>query len=385
MNLIELEGMSNSQLVDYFLTIKGGHEVEKVDNLIDEIEVRKNHDQQLADALTVLELWKGNRYTGYLGDRRYTFKELCRKVAPIHGRLSKKSDWELYDFALLCRTIQFIQDYEKVDTIAKEVLEKLEKYSDHKKYIGMKLAIHINCSRRFMRARYFDFKELQRVSSFMDKPTPEDLEEIGKEIEELFLKYINIAIDICEHNNFPFFKAGLTIRKGSFLRDENLVSEGFAVLENAGKHELIKAMQNEIDECGLYFYGSSTTKAQFDAIVGANIKLLREAHRMTSDEVGRIIGVDNDVMDMIELGARSLTFYEISKLSDLFKVSFTKFLEPAEYGDLTRYERHRSDNFCERAIKIQRLSTFAEKLQVGELNYAIKFMNGLLEFKEAIE
>lgn len=328
---MKLNEMSNDQLIEEFLSIKGSYEIDRMNNLIDELENRANRDQQLDDILTILKIWEMDNLPGYLDGKGISFKSLCEDAAPILERLFNKTDWDLFDFALLNRTIQYIKDYEQTEEILKNVLEKLEKYSDHKKYIGIKLGLHMNTLPRFMRAKYFDLEKMKSIYSF--RTNPEKLENAKKRIEELFAKNSDIAIDICQQHNFPIFKALVNTRKGIFYNDDKLIGQGIAVLEEAGKDELIKILQDEMDECGIYPSLNTVTKAQLNKMIENTIKELIKTRNITSEEFAKAAQLYKETMKMLELGTKTLSLEDIDELLKVFKISREEFLDMVFYDD----------------------------------------------------
>lgn len=79
---------------------------------------------------------------------------------------------------------------------------------------------------------------------------------------------------------------------------------------------------------------------------------------------------------MIELGELSLTFFELNKLSELFKVPFTGFLQSVNNDEILDED---FEYYRERIVKIQKFSSFAETLRLAEIEHIIETTESLLK------
>jgi len=383
--------LTKDEALQIFLDIEDNQDYHKLyearTKLKEFIEAHKKSEPniyQVEEALNVLEIWEMERYDDYILRNPSKF-EKCYKLADMtFKRLSSKEEWELFDFRLLLRIVGYRKTFQECHLYLNDALKKLESYSDREEYIGIKIGFHMNILPRLLKAKYFDLWWRER--EIIEKKEPGKVKIIEKEIEDIFLTHCNAVIELCEQNNFKIFKACATIRKGILLEDNKLMGEGFSTFEKAGEHELYKLYQEEVDKYGLYYTGLTTSTRQFNAIVGRNIKKIRKASNMTMDEVAKILGIKSEELNEIELGGKAIYFFDLVKLSETFKVSFTAFLD--DIGELDLFDpdyEFNFEGFSKRIQKIQQISEFAEKLSPRELSFATEMLSNLMGFIDIYE
>jgi len=385
------EDLTKDEVLQLFFDVRDNWDYDKIREAKEELEAFieaygefEPNIYQVKEALNALTIWQIERYPGYILSNSSKF-EKCYKLADVtYKRLSKKEEWELFDFRLLLRIIGYRKTFQECHLYLNDALEKLESYSDREEYIGIKIGFHMNILPRLLRGKYFDLSWINREA--IEEQEPGKSKEIEKEIEDIFLIHCNKVIELCEQGNFKIFKAFATVRKGILLEDNKLMGEGFSVLEKAGEHELCKVCQDEIDEYGLFYTGLTTSTRQFNAVVGSNIKKIRKASNMTMDEVAKVLGIKSEEVKEMELGGKTISFFDLVKLSETFKVSFTAFL------DKINIQNHHDpdyefnfEGFSERIHKVQQFTQFAEKLSPKELSFATEMMNNLMGFIDIYE
>lgn len=63
-------------------------------------------------------------------------------------------------------------------------------------------------------------------------------------------------------------------------------------------------------------------------IIGSNIKWVRECHRLSQAEIGKILNLNQSAICRIESGNYPVTPYHLQVLSDLHECNVSYFLHP---------------------------------------------------------
>ena len=72
------------------------------------------------------------------------------------------------------------------------------------------------------------------------------------------------------------------------------------------------------------------TKQMLRKIIGENIKRERTARNLSVEELAGLMGITPAYVGLIERGERGTTVHNISKLSEIFSLSFEKFVQSGD-------------------------------------------------------
>ena len=303
------------------------------------------NDPQISDALRILQMFEA--------ERDYNdFKNSCKITVPIFERLANTDEWDIYDIMILATVIGHAETYDYACMLAEEALVKLKEYADEKRYAGIKLTIHMNIMLRLLRVKYFDFEKLGS----------------SKKLENMFAKHTNAVLPLCKGRKFLAYKAGVMIRKGLFYRDDNLVNEGFKLLSDNGEIEVYKMLQHDARQYGFYV-DLTINKRQFDSIIGSNVRELRVARKMTTEDLAELLNVTPGSIGQLERGDRGTSGLTLRKLADIFGVS----VDVLYYG--TKIISLES-NYQE--IQLQTLAAYARNLTEDEMECLISVAKNLM-------
>lgn len=288
-----------NKLIEEFFDIGGNHNLEEAKaikaKLLNYIK-RNGDDPQINDILLVLQMFE-------VESEYNDFGSSCQIVVPIVERLTD-TDWDLYDIMILAAVVGHTETYGQACVLAEKVLEKLEAYTHEKRYVNIKLAIHMNIMLRLLRVKYFDFENLGSL----------------EELENIFSRHVNAVLPICKGRKLLAHKAAVMIRKGLFYKDDNLVNEGFKLLSDNGEIEAYKILQHGARQYGFYV-DLTISKRQFDSIIGTNVRELRVARKMTTEDLAELLNVTPGSIGQLERGDRGTSGLTIRKLADIFGVS----------------------------------------------------------------
>ena len=336
------------QLLEEFFDIGGNHEPDKakaVEVKLHEYINNNGDDPQISDALRILQMFEV--------ERDYNdFEKSCQVTAPVLERLVNADKWDIYDITMFSKVVGYAETYEKACALAEEALEKIEEYSSEKRYIDIKLTIHMHIMTRLLRTKYFDLENI----------------DASEKLKNLFSKHTNAALPMCKGRKLITHKAAIMIRKGMFYRDDNLINEGFKLLVDNGEIEVYKMLQHDARQYGCYI-DITISKKQFDSILGSNIRELRVARKMTTEDLAELLNVTPGSIGQLERGDRGTSGLTIRKLADIFGVS----VDVLYYGTkVISLESNYQEN------QLQILAAYAKNLTEDEMDCLIGVAKNLL-------
>ncbi|MCL2236327.1 MAG: helix-turn-helix domain-containing protein [Defluviitaleaceae bacterium] len=263
-------------------------------------------DTQVKNALQIVEIWLSE-------SNNNDFDVSCDLADPILRNLLKdESKWDINDIKTLAIVIDCVGTYNEVYELSQKLLTKLESYSYEERYENTKLAIYMNASSRFLRAKYFDTDDL--VPS--------------EQLEATFNEYFDEAMKISVALNLQTHQAALHVRKGLFYQDDDLISRGFYRLKELGEDEVFRMLKDDASEYS-FFEGIKMGRNQGNKIVGGNIRKKRNEIGMSMRELAEATGFSLSFISCVENGLRVKSFggYEMHKISTALNVSADSLFE----------------------------------------------------------
>ena len=122
-------------------------------------------------------------------------------------------------------------------------------------------------------------------------------------------------------------------------------------------------------------------KVRLDEIIGKNIRLEREARKLTRDELAEMMELTTSHMGLIERGERGATAVTLSKLSRTFDIPVDHLFASPQKGGLTVREDDNSGPMSVRK-KVQSLMTC---LNETELELVVHVVKGIIAMDTAHE
>ncbi|MCL2350243.1 MAG: helix-turn-helix domain-containing protein [Defluviitaleaceae bacterium] len=360
--------MLKASLLDRLFRIPNNYQQEKADQL--KVELTKyfdknKNDAQIKDSFAILEMYK-NEQNGV------DFEMSQELMTPVLNRILSEKDWDFYDFMFLAAAVDFIEDYKQVPMILHGILKKFEKFSDHKKYLRVRLAFHMNGMQRLCRAKYFDLKDTDDI-------------EVLNDLTDAFLahSYEIMLLYNMDMSKYRAPRALAIVRKGIFLNNLNIFNKGISELERAGDFELIRAAKEEASEYNFY-HGLKISKRQFNAIVGQNIRRIRKAAGFALNDLAAMLNMTSSRLSTVERGSRGLTNSHFHNIANIFGVSMDEiFNGTTSAEDAT--EKFPNDELRQRSLYLRRLANATKNLNNEQLKFlitTIKSLQGLDTIKK---
>ena len=122
-------------------------------------------------------------------------------------------------------------------------------------------------------------------------------------------------------------------------------------------------------------------KARLDEVIGKNIRLEREARKLTRDELAEMMELTTSHMGLIERGERGATAVTLSKISRAFDIPVDHLFSSPQAGGLTVREEDNSGPQSARK-KVQSLITCLDE---AELNFVVHTIKGIIAMSSNIE
>jgi len=340
--------MDKRDLLNELLDLGGNHRLEtskrleaKLLDYIDNI----GEDPQVRDALHILRMLR-------VESKHNDFATSCQLVESLFIRLPNIEEWDIYDILLSVIVVGHAKTYYQSYVFAEDILKRLERYSEERWYVDTKLTLHVNIMARLVRARYFDL---------------EDPDALG-ELEDMFLKHADEGLALCKGRKHLVHKALFSVRKGLFYGDDDLTKEGFRLLSDNGELEMYRMLQHDARQFE-YFTELTTTRKQYDIIIGNNIRKLRIDRNMTTEKLAELLDISSWSLGQFERGERGTSGLFIRKLADIFGVS----TDVLYYGSqaISFVSNHHEK-------QLQMLIAYARKLTEDETDYLLTNVKSLL-------
>jgi len=112
-------------------------------------------------------------------------------------------------------------------------------------------------------------------------------------------------------------------------------------------------------------------KARLDEVIGKNIRIEREARKLTRDELAEMMELTTSHMGLIERGERGATAVTLSKISRAFDVPVDHLFASPQAGGLTVREKDSSGPQSARR-KVQSLMTCLDEAEINFIVHTIK-------------
>jgi len=109
-------------------------------------------------------------------------------------------------------------------------------------------------------------------------------------------------------------------------------------------------------------------KDRLDEIIGRNIRLERDARRLSRDELAEMMDLTSSHMGLIERGERGATAVTLSKLSKAFDIPIDNLFTSPKPGGMSVREEKSSPQ----AKKIQSLMTCLNEIELEFVVHTIK-------------
>ena len=122
-------------------------------------------------------------------------------------------------------------------------------------------------------------------------------------------------------------------------------------------------------------------KARLDEVIGRNIRLEREARRLTRDELAEMMELTTSHMGLIERGERGATAVTLSKVSRAFDLPVDHLFSSPRQSGLTSKEDDNSGPQVARK-KVQSLITC---LNETELNFLVHTIKGIIAMSSKLD
>jgi len=122
-------------------------------------------------------------------------------------------------------------------------------------------------------------------------------------------------------------------------------------------------------------------KAHLDEVIGKNIRLEREARKLTREELAEMMELTTSHMGLIERGERGATAVTLSKISRAFDIPVDFLFASPKAGGLTVKEDDESGPQSARK-KVQSLLTCLDE---NEVNFVVHTIKGVIAMSNNIE
>lgn len=119
-------------------------------------------------------------------------------------------------------------------------------------------------------------------------------------------------------------------------------------------------------------------KDRTDEIIGRNIRLEREARRMTRGELAKIMEISPSHVGLIERGARGMTSVSLSILSNAFDISIDEFFVSKRRGG----ESVRDEGSAVPSYR-KKVNALLASLNEAELEFTVNTIKGVIAMNAA--
>jgi len=119
-------------------------------------------------------------------------------------------------------------------------------------------------------------------------------------------------------------------------------------------------------------------KDRLDEIIGKNIRLERDARKLSRDELAELMELTTSHMGLIERGERGATAVTLSKLSKTFDVPIDHFFTSPKKGGLSVRESEDSRPHASR----KKIHSLISSLNESELDFVIHTIKGVIAMSD---
>ena len=294
-------------LMDEYFLLGGNHrskEAKAIGTRIKSFIRDYGNDEQLESVLMLIKITTD----GYTTFKHDTY---CLMSKPTLDRLHDLNEWDFYDLRTFGRVIGYCDNHQKAEYLLKKSFDILEStYKNEAVYIVASITISSNALYGFLKMR----------SSVKDN------DEYIQKINESFEYHCERALNLSEKHGFDIAKAAVTIRKGIFHGDEEIIQAGFDLLKSLKEPEILKLMKMERDDYNLKVY-NSLSEDHLKSMVALNLKKQRQIRGLTVEGLAKQLGVSVGTMSQLENAKLHIAYHHLYKLSKIFSMNVEDFLK----------------------------------------------------------
>ena len=119
-------------------------------------------------------------------------------------------------------------------------------------------------------------------------------------------------------------------------------------------------------------------KAKLDVIVGRNIRYARDEHKMSREELAKMMGMTQSHMGLMERGERGATAVSLSKLAKIFDKPVDSFFKDAAHKKKSVWV----DEEPEAQVYRNRIKSIITLLSAKDLSIVVHLVKGLVAADE---
>ena len=305
------ESSNKESLMKEFFKMGGSHHLEKYNKLYIKLKdfLDKNgDDDQIISLVNLVKLYR-------LMPKKIDFNRMCDTIRPIFKYLQNKDTelWDLYDLLIFIGSIGHTYEIDEALVLIDKSISILEsKYINEYFYEESKLLIYVNF--------------IGCLISFHCSVEEEEREKV--DTKNLIPYCIKIALELCgEKEKFIIPKAIVLIRKGIFHDNNDLMEEGFEVLEKNNETELHKLMTLE-KNTWKYLIENILSKETLRIQLGENLRAYRESLTdKTAEKMSVELGFEPHVLGQVERGVRDAPPFLLYKFSEVTNISLDEIMK----------------------------------------------------------
>lgn len=295
-------------LIKEFFDIGGNHKINEVEIVRKKMwEYIRTHgrDSQIEDVLTLIKMYKNEHSNNGFEVSRIIVEPLLARFVPV------KEEEGFFGIRVLACVVDFAKTYKHTLEIAKQVLNALTRHKHEKEYVFVKISIHISTLNRLLRCKYIDSDLLK---------CPKALAQLEIDFNYHSNEISNIYTSSGKDNKYWIPYAASRIREGLFKGNYDQVDESLKLVKEINGKDVWRLFQDEVNDYNVYT-GNDISQFQFNALVGKNIRKLRNARKMSMEDLADELNLSSAFIGQIERGERGVSSYKLYKIGNVLGVS----------------------------------------------------------------
>ena len=269
------------------------------------------YDRQLDSVLKIIKIANLNHV--------FNYKEQCSIIDHIIENLDNLRELDIYDIAIFVICVGTTYNIEKSIAMIERIIDILDnQYSKEHFYEDYVIKIYVNF--------------LGSLSRFHCLSTEEEQEKV--DLKSVF-KYFEVKIlKICSKNpKYILYKARTLIRQGIFYANEDLLYEGFEIIEKHGNEDLYNLMELEKD-INRFYKENILTQTVIRFLLGVTLRNKRKLlTSKTSEKMSVQLGYEPHVFGQVERGEREAPLLLLINFAKETNISLDELIKDMMQGE----------------------------------------------------
>jgi len=291
-------------IIDAYFKFTGLRDTDKIDTFIERIEAYISASKVDADLGFLILALKANREDQFFGNPEKSI-DIAK---PIFDWLENNEKWDYWIICVLCTTLHYTSTYKFAHQLAQKAFSVLKHDYSYETYNkGLEHASSVNMTYRLQRAYFWDITDPIKQKAEL------------REINELFAHYRKKCHILSKERNRPVLATVVDIRNDILTVNCDGIIDGLKKLKDAGAHDWLRAIHEEVREHFKYFGGKVTTKL-INVLQGYIAQQLRINAGMRTSELAVILDTSQQVINGFESGESGISKRRQNRLAQIYGV-----------------------------------------------------------------